>query len=136
MSDVILNPDPRIANLCLIADQMIREQRERGDYWIEVPGLEDRSQSWNAVIITDSPNRCLRLTYHNGDWQKYADTLTDVELGEFFAAFGSHWAVLLNSWIGAPEPVRVRAFIKNGRKRGGFSISLDMTDVLRKDRAA
>lgn len=106
-------------------DAMITEQ---GEAWLDVL---DRSESRNAVIVTDNPDHCFRLTYREGKWIKSKDRLTAGEMAEFFAAFGSHWHILLWSHVEASgELIPVRAFIKHGRKGrgGGFSISVDATN--------
>jgi len=113
-------------------DAMIAEQ---GEVWLDA--LADRGAKHNAVIVTDSPRYCYRLMFRQGQWEKLHDQLSDRELANFFAAFGSHWNILLWSWLEASGGlVRVRAFIANGRKPGsGFSISIDATQTLKAEAA-
>jgi len=114
-------------------DAMIAEQ---GEVWLGV--LSDRSSSHNAVVVTDSPRYCYRLMFRNGQWEKLHDSLSDRELADFFAAFGSHWNILLFSWVdaGGGSRIPIRAFIANGRKpRSGFSISIDATRTLKVEAA-
>ena len=108
-------------NLNETIDAMIKEQ---GESWLEA--LPDRTTTWNAVVITDSPDHCYRLKFWDGEWVKVKSSLTNEELASFFAAFGSHWKVLLSSWLTSTSGlVPIRAFIANGRKpRSGFSISI------------
>ena len=117
-------------------DAMIKEQ---GEAWLDV--LPDRSTTWNAVVITDSPSHCYRLMFRENQWIRVEDALTHGEMASFFAAFGSHWNLLLWSWIEASDRlVQIRAFIANGRKpRSGFSISIDASQSLKpeqQDKAA
>lgn len=108
---------------------------EQGDLWLAVDDFENRSDDHNAVIVTDGPDHCYRLVFRDGRWLILQDRMTSSEAAEFFAAFGSHWIVVLSSWIEAgvssgSELVPIRAFIKNGRKRGGFSISIDIAKTV------
>lgn len=105
-----------------VVDAMLAEQ---GESWLQNGSFKNRSEMRNAIVITDSPDRCWRLVHVDGFWQQHLDRLHRDESAEFFAAFGSHWPILLHSFVKAGDLVPVRAFIKNGRKKGGFSISIE-----------
>lgn len=98
---------------------------EQGDMWADA--VAERHERYQAVVIADGPSRCWRLTRNIGDteWTIEEDKLDENELASFFAAFGSHWKLLLGAQVGdAHYPVR--AFIKNGRKKTqGWSISIE-----------
>lgn len=117
-------------------DAMIAEQ---GEVWLDA--IPDRSTTWNAVVITDSPRYCYRVMFRDGKWEKLHECLTDSELAAFFAAFGSHWNILLSSWVecgtlNGDSLVPIRAFISNGRKAGsGFSISVSTAEKLKAETA-
>lgn len=115
-------------NITETIDAMIKEQ---GEVWLDA--LPDRSTSRNAVVVTDDPTHCYRLMFRDGQWIKVEDVLTTAEMASFFAAFGSHWHILLWSLIEASgRLIPIRAFIANGRKaRCGFSISIDATQILK-----
>lgn len=119
-------------------EQMIQEQGSTA--WTH-ENSTFRTYPENAVVITDNPTRCFRLTLPkpDGEWVIEESVLTTEELAGFFAAFGSHWRMLLSSKLtfGDDSEGKVRAFIKNGRKPGkDWSISLDMLPVATKAQAA
>lgn len=101
-----------------VIEEMITEQ---GDSWLHSYS-GDRALAYHAVVITDNPERCWRLTHDGTQWRITQSTLGLAELADFFAAFGSHWQLMFGSrfMAGTSEgerPYQVRAFIKNGRKR-------------------
>lgn len=101
---------------------------EQGEAWLAVDEFPDRGDELNAVVLTDGPQRCFRLVFRDGKWLTLEGNMSSSELAEFFAAFGSHWALTLHSWVETSGLlVPIRAFIKNGRRKSGFSISLDLT---------
>lgn len=112
-------------------DAMIKEQ---GEIWLDA--LPDRNTTWNAVVVTDSPSHCYRLMFREGQWVRVEDALTHEEMASFFAAFGSHWKILLSSWVESSDGlIPIRGFIANGRKpRSGFSISIDTSQSLKPEK--
>jgi hypothetical protein len=117
------NPDIHVTIAAMI--------KEQGETWLDV--LPDRSTTRNAVIVTDNPTHCYRLMFREGQWVTVEDALSTKEMADFFAAFGSHWNILLWSWLEASNSlVRVRAFIASGRKPySGFSISIDASQSIK-----
>lgn len=109
-------------------DEMIAEQ---GEVWLSCPDFRNRSEVNNAVVVTDRPDHCFRLFVKDGKWVKLEDKLSIDELEEFFAAFGSHWHIIMNSKVQTSDNVycKVRSFIKHGRRRSGFSISIETKSV-------
>lgn len=98
---------------------------EQGAIWAECPDFENRTEISNAVIVTDNPDRCYRLFLRDGVWNRIEDRLTWNELAQFFAAFGTHWTLLRGVRLDTTSgPAPIRAFIKNGRIRGGWSVSI------------
>lgn len=112
-----------------VIQQMITEQGASS--WIHTEGL-NRAEMHDAVVVTNDPGHCFRLVCPDPSqpniWHIHHASLDSGELADFFAAFGNHWSVLLNAAVGTPPTMPVRAFIKNGRKKGrGWSISIDVS---------
>lgn len=106
--------------------KMIEEQ---GGLWEQVRDRTTKDRD-NDVIISFDCLMAYRLSLETGAhhpyWTVKYEDLRPEEVGEFFAAFGSHWQLLLSSLIKTSDGIcKIRAFIKNGRKTGSWSISID-----------
>lgn len=101
----------------------------------------DRSLTENAVVITDNPERCCRMTLPRGqtEWDLQPGTLRPDELREFYASFGSHWYVLPHARVllgkgSSEEHVPILCFVLNGRRLGKhWSIVLDHEGLFREE---
>lgn len=116
-----------------MTDPIIRQMiEESGERWAAAD--IDRSEPRNAVIITEHPSTCWRLTIPKGsdEWVAKQDTLTSDETQRFYAEFGAHWGLVLNSLIemGEGKYVRIRKFIMNGNHTRRWSFSIDYKNPL------
>lgn len=100
-------------------DLIHRMITDSGEMWRE---SQDRTQPNSEVVICRHPERALYLIWignvegNINGWGVQVQPLHMGDAQEFFAAFGSHYYY----WIGAAlqyNEHRMRAYIKNGRKR-------------------
>jgi len=111
-----------------VVDEMIAEQ---GEAWLGCPDFENRTDQSNAVIVANTPERCYRVFRYNGQWVKVIEPLDSEEMAGFFAEFGHHWRLTINSLVETSSGYcRIRAFIKNGRRKSGWSFSIDTKNTV------
>lgn len=101
-----------------IVQAMLRDSAER---WL---ATKDRSARENAITICIEPPRAFVLTHNRylgiKGWVCDEGVLGGFVLSEFFAAFGSSYALWLESKLGGQYPVR--GFMKDGDREWTFSV--------------